>query len=491
MSEDFAEYADEIIRSLIQKPDSLIDLLRVLKPEDKSRYSRDDRGLSVLFAECFRSVLRYNVTAKEWFRFDGKIWRQDTGGMTAAKLAKDFAEALITYGFQCIPDGAEQKEFLKTVGRYGDYGKRRTLVDDARSEMNVSAEAFDRDGKYYCCQNGVFNLDTYELIPHGPDLMLSKISNVVYDPSAEAPRFEQFLREIMENDSQKIDYLLKAFGYALTDDTREEQMIILYGASTRNGKSTLLETISHMHGGPSGYSLTMMPETLAQRKVRDSRQASGDIARLDGCRFLVASEPPKRMLFDAALLKTLLGRDTITARNLHEREFEFVPKFKLFMNSNYLPVIQDDTLFTSGRIKVVEFNRHFSPDEQDSTLKQQLMSPDNISGIFNWCVAGLQLYRTDGFIPPKSVVMAVEAYRASNDKIQNFLNDCMELTGRNTAAGAAYERYRAWCLENGYGVDSKRSFFEEIKAKNLFMNMGTVNGITVKNVLVGYEFQAD
>ena len=51
------------------------------------------------------------------------------------------------------------------------------------------------------------------------------------------------------------------------------------------------------------------------------------------------------MLFDVALLKTLLGRDSITARHLYEREFEFVPQFKLFINTNYLPVIQDDRAF--------------------------------------------------------------------------------------------------------------------------------------------------
>lgn len=47
----------------------------------------------------------------------------------------------------------------------------------------------------------------------------------------------------------------------------------------------------------------------------------------------------------------------ITARRLYqsefEFEFEFIPHFKLFINTNYLPQIQDETLFTSGRIVVV------------------------------------------------------------------------------------------------------------------------------------------
>lgn len=468
----------------------LIPILKQLHPERTDTYSRGDRGMSKLFSDCIKGHFCFNVTAREWYRFDGRIWTPDTGGMYVASQAKDFAESLILYAFQ-MPDGAEKKDFIKFVGRYSDYGRRKVLVDDARSEAFISNEDLDKDGRLYNLQNGVLNLETLELLPHKPEYLLSKISNVFYNPDAQSPLFDNFLSEVMQRDSEKIYYLLKNFGLSLTDDTTQEQMIILYGPSTRNGKSTLLETLSYMHGGSGGYALNMPPETLAQRKNKDSRSASGDIARLDGCRFLVTSEPPKRMLFDAALLKTLLGRDTITARQLYEREFQFVPKFKLFMNTNFLPLIQDDSLFTSGRIKVVEFNRHFSPQEQDRTLKNKLRSQENISGIFNMCLAGLKMYREDGLEPPKTVVQAVESYRSANDKLANFLSECLEQTGRNSGAGTVYQVYRQWCIDNGYGVDSKGSFFGELKNKGLFMQQGTVSGKTVRNVIAGYELLPD
>ena len=104
----------------------------------------------------------------------------------------------------------------------------------------------------------------------------------------------------------------------MTGNTEQETCFILYGSTTRNGKSTFCETLLHLLGD---YSVTMKLESLAVRQNLDSRTASGDIARLAGCRFCNASEPPKRMLFDTALLKSLLGRDSITARHLHQREF--------------------------------------------------------------------------------------------------------------------------------------------------------------------------
>ena len=247
-----------------------------------------------------------------------------------------------------------------------------------------------------------------------------------------------------------------------------------------------------MLGNTAGYGMSMKPETLAQKQNKDSRQASGDIARLDGCRFLNASEPPKRMIFDVGLLKNFLGRDTITARHLHEREFEFVPRFKLFINTNFLPLITDDTLFSSGRINVITFDRHFEPCEQDKDLKNRLIKAKNLSGILNWCIAGLKLYYKDGAEPPQAVTAATAEYRQNSDKIGNFISECLEQrTGTNTKALDVYIKYKEWCSNNGFGVENKGNFFDELRGKNIFSPSGTINGATVRNVIKDYVLIKD
>ena len=193
------------------------------------------------------------------------------------------------------------------------------------------------------------------------------------------------------------------------------------------------------------------------------------------------------MIFDVGLLKNLLGRDSITARHLHEREFEFIPHFKLYINTNFLPLITDDTLFSSGRINVITFDRHFEPHEQDKDLKNRLTQSENISGIFNWCVEGLKMYYKEGAIPPQAVQQATAEYRKNSDKIGNFISECLTMTGRNTKALDVYIKYKEWCLNNGFGVENKTNFFDELKGKNLFADRGTVNGLTVRNIVVGYD----
>ncbi len=208
------------------------------------------------------------------------------------------------------------------------------------------------------------------------------------------------------------------------------------------------------------------------------------------CRLLQVAEPPKRMRIDAALLKSLTGRDTITARHLYQSEFEFTPCFKLFINTNYLPVVLDDTVFSSGRFKVITFDRHFDEQEQDKNLKDRLITEENLSGILNWLLEGNRRYRgdTNALRPPKSVVAATDEYRLNSDKMQNFFNDCFEEDAKTVLpASDIYMVYQKWCKDNGYGTENKTNFFKELKGKLFYREHGTVNGKTVRNVIIGYR----
>lgn len=465
-------------------------LINYLPEQNKDDYSWDDRGMCRLFSDVFEKTLCFNSTAKEWFRWDGKRWVKDEGGMYAQKKAKIFAEALWLYALKLSDSFTQKDAFKKFVGKYGQYRNRKTLVDDARSERVITNADLDKCDNLFNCQNGIFDLNTFKLFPHDPKYLLSKISNVYYDPSAKSETWERFVDEIMEGDKEKTRFLQKVLALGITTDTSIEKMIILYGPTTRNGKSTILEVIIYMSGGSAGYALSVPPETLA-KKNRDSRSASGDLARLDGCRLAVASEPPKRMLFDSALLKTMLGRDTIVARNLFEREFMFSPKFTLVMNTNYLPYVQDETMFTSERIAVIPFNRHFTPEEQDTTLKDKLKEKECISAIFNWCLDGLKLYRQEGLNPPESVVNATREYQESSDKIQMFLDECMVKSGINSRGGEVFEAFSEWCDANGFNGGSKMGFFEDMRSRGLLLKSGTIGNQTYRNVIKGYELADD
>lgn len=467
-----------------KRQDSRIE--QVLKDLHAERYETSDKGFGRLFADVFKDKHRYNPSRKDFMRYDGKRWVDDIEGLGARASAKVLSDALVRYAVNVDTEG----KYLKAVAALCNIRNRNNMLQDSKDVYFFCNEQLDVNDYLLNVQNGTLDLSGNEpvFLSHSPDMLLSKICNAEYDPAAECREWKKFLLEIMQDDKEKILYLQKIAGLSLTGNTEQETCFILYGSTTRNGKSTFCETLIHLLGD---YALTMKPESLAVKQNLDSRQASGDIARLAGCRFCNASEPPKRMLFDTALLKSLLGRDSITARHLHQREFSFIPKFKLVINTNYLPTITDDTVFSSGRINVISFDRHFEPQEQNKDLKNRLRDKQELSGILNWCIEGLQLYRKEGLKPPAAVQTATDTYRTDSDKIGNFINECLTKTDKNSKAKDIYEVYSKWCEENGFGVENKSNFFAELKTKGLFANSGTVEGKTVKNIVKGYMVETD
>lgn len=459
----------------------LEDVLRDLHAE---QFETSDKGFGRLFATVFKNRHRYNPERRDFMLYNGSRWIDDTEGLAARSSAKDLSDALVRYAVSVDTDG----KYLKAVTPLCNIRNRNNMLQDSRDITFFTNEDLDTNDYILNVQNGTLDLSGNDpvFLEHDPDMLLSKICNAEYDPAATCKEWDKFLLEIMQGNKEKIQYLQKIAGLSLTGNMQEETCFILYGSTTRNGKSTFCETLIYLLGD---YALTMKPETLAVKQNLDSRQASGDVARLAGCRFCNASEPPKRMLFDTALLKSLLGRDSITARHLHQREFSFIPKFKLVINTNYLPTITDDTVFSSGRINVISFDRHFEPHEQDRHLKDKLRYKNELSGILNWCIDGLRLYRQQGLVPPGAVQKATETYRTDSDKIGNFINECLTKTGRNSKAKDVYDLYIKWCDDNGYGCENKGNFFSELKTKGLFSISGTVDGKSARNIVKGYTIE--
>lgn len=452
-----------------------------IQPEDTR--TLDDKGFSSIFADMFKDELRYNVTAGEWFFFDGRRWVQDNGGLFAQRLARDMSDYLLIYARR-IKDNSAHETFVKAATKYGGLRYRETLVRDARSLLAVEQSHFDVNSHLLNLANCTLDLQTMRTHEHKPEDMLTKISETEYNPNADGTRWNAFLAQVFQDNAEKISYLQRICGYCLTAGTELEAMFLLYGPSTRNGKSTFVETFARVLGD---YAATAQPETIAISKARQGGAASPDLARLAGVRFLNISEPPRKMLLDVALVKQLTGGDTITARKLYQAPFEFKPKFKLMVNTNSLPTVTDDTLFTSERVRILTFDRHFDKSEQNPRLKQELSNPDTQSAILNWALDGLRIYRLEGEQPPQCVLAATSDFKTASDKILRFFGDCMEKATTNTAGGDAYSRYIFWCNENGFTPENKGRFFAALRERGLLAKAGTIDGKTVKNVVLGYQ----
>jgi P4 family phage/plasmid primase-like protien len=387
----------------------------------QKRYAQNDIGAGNFFADVYKNVCRYVPEAKAWYVYDGRVWKHDIGNMVVSKLAKDMTDYMLDCR-QFIEDEDKRESWLKyALGRMSKKA-RETMLTDAQEVHHVSIMNFDKNPYLLNCINCTLDLQFFRRHQHRPDDFISKISNIVFDPDAKCDRWNQFINEIMQGDIEKARFIQKALGYTMTGNTSEDCFFILYGSQTRNGKGTTMETTLHMLGD---YGRTAQPETIAQKQSTHSGGPSEDLARLKGARFVNISEPEKGLRLNSALVKQMTGGDTITARYLHQNSFEFRPEYKLFINTNHLPRVTDDSIFASGRVKLIPFERHFSESEQDKGLREFFRQEENISGIFNWYIEGLKLMSNEGLEPPQSIVDAITQYREESDTVGLFIDECL------------------------------------------------------------------
>jgi putative DNA primase/helicase len=288
----------------------------------------------------------------------------------------------------------------------------------------------------------------------------------------------------MLEDKETAAFMQTAFGYALTGETRYECLFVLYGKLTRNGKGTLCESVMRVMGD---YGRSVKVETIAQKHNQLGNMPSEDFARLAGVRFANISEPDQRLELNAAQVKSMTGNDKILARFLYENSFEFYPRFKIYINTNYRPNICDMTLFTSNRVYIIPFERHFEGSEQDLTLKDEFQKPLNQTGILNWLVEGYRLLKERGLKPFAASVSATQEYRHDSDKISQFIEDVLtpDPNGEERTQ-SVYNHYKVWCKQNGLRHEGINNFKQAFSSIAVVERKRPRGGGNLTTLLFGY-----
>lgn len=485
--------ARRMILELGKEDLTLYTTLRLLKPFHSARYSATDAGNGYLFADLYGDQLRYVMDKGAWYYYEKGQWKRDHANARAMELARRLA-LLMNILSLTLTTPHEAKAAAERVGRMHSLTGRERILRDAATVHPLLMADFDADPWLLNCQNGVLDLRDGSFREHRSADLITRICGAAYDPDASCERWEQFIAQIMETPenpaacAERAAYLQRALGYALCGDTREECLFLLYGASTRNGKGTLMETIMRMLGD---YARAAQPETIGLKHYAVSgSNATEDIARLHGARLVSIAEPDKKLVLSAALIKQLTGGDTVTARFLHENSFEYRPQFKLFINTNHLPGVNDLTLFSSNRLRLIRFERHFSPEEQDKTLKAFFAQPQNLSAVLNWCLAGMRGYLTTGLAEPETVRKATETYRRESDVFGQFAAECLRPEeGARTKTSNVYACYSQWCAMNGFHPESGQLFKKQLESRGFEVGRMRPPGGNPTTMLRDYTLQ--
>jgi putative DNA primase/helicase len=142
------------------------------------------------------------------------------------------------------------------------------------------------------------------------------------------------------------------------------------------------------------------------------------------------------------------------------------PEFKIFFNTNHLPRTNDDTIFASGRVRIIPFERHFTAKEQDPGLKNLFRKSANKSAILNWLIDGYRLMLETGLDVTERMQSALDEYRSECDSVGNFLSErIVPADGQKLQTSALYAAYTAQTKMSGNRPLSVQQFVGEVKKR--------------------------
>ena len=412
--------------------------------ETSSGFEWSEMGMANLFGLLYSHEARYCPEHKSWYTYHEGAWRKDEGAILVSEKIK---------------------------------------------------VQFDSDPYLINCLNGTYDLRDFSFREHSWNdfLTMQTAFSHTISKTVKCKRWEKFIKEVTQNDEDKADFLQRALGYSMLGMSNEECMFILHGKTTRNGKSTLLNTIETMLGDYA----KVAPVGMICRgdRQKDAEAASPTLAGLKGKRFVTMSESNEYGKLDEEKIKQLTGGEEISARALYQSAITFKPQFTLWLSCNDLPMVTDKSLFASERIKVVEFNRHFSPEEQDTHLKDELCEQSSMSGIFMWLVRGYIHYKERGLAMSGSLKSVVTKYERDNDLVLQFLDNRCERVPEESSptvikAKDLYNAFKIWAKSEGAYILSARKFNSEMERhpewfdrKSTSSGYATYCGLKLKEVL--------
>lgn len=319
--------------------------------------------------------------------------------------------------------------------------------------IRCSPDDFNLNPEMVNLANGVFNLETSELLPHDAKYRFTYQVQAKYLGNSElvCPSFDQFCKTSLEGDEDKRTLLLEFIGYICAGTNNGKCALFLKG-QPNSGKSVISSFIAKLFDAELVSNIPL--HQLGDRFFR---------AELFGKKLNVAGEIAGRNLNDISIFKSITGNDRIAGEFKGQNPFYFTPHCKLLFSGNTLPVTTetDTTAAFVNRIRVLLFNTSVPSAEQDKRLLDKLWEERN--AIVTLALRAVQdlAKRNFEFSLPKDSKEFLASFAMRGNIIQGFLDECCILgPGERVFNVDLYKALENYCARNGLERPPKQRFYE-------------------------------
>lgn len=401
----------------------------------------------------------------EWYEFSGNRW------IKSYRLWNEMSENFIKK-YSKLED--ESGIVNKLISSLKTVGYKSSVIKECAHIFNNSDPNFinklDTNIKLVGFENGVLDLNKPVTFRQGQPsdciTLTTGIEYIPYNPSnSKIKEVELFFEQVFVDKSVRY-YALQVIASCLLGGS-DEHFHIWSGVGS-NAKSTLIQLIEKTLGEYA----CKLPISLLTNKRSNSGNASPEVIRTKGKRFVSMQEPENGDDLKVGLLKELTGRDKIVARELYKNSVEFLPQFKIFLCCNDLPIISASDNGTWRRLRVVEFKSKFCDNPDKENPHEFAKDPLLYEKIETWPEAFMSILvkifnETTIIKEPEEVLKFTNQYKHDNDLIQMFCDsELLENDKILTPFNDIWDQYIIWCRESSIKNLSKLEFKKQLKKKH-------------------------
>lgn len=438
----------------------------VSKPVDY--FTHTDEGNVDRFISAYGGQFRYDETRDKWYSWKGHWWAEVGYSViheAGSKLIRSLYEK---------SRSASHEALTKWLLTCMSGGHLREMINRAKNTPPICVRkngTWNTNPWLLAVANGVVNLRTGELCSGVKSDYINCHSPVVFDPSAVTEIFPASLREIFCQRDDLIDYVLTAFGYALTGLTNERTMFILHGSGS-NGKSKLLELLAYILGdGEAGYAKSVPANSLKPDNRGNPDAPRNDLAVIADARLVLVNESDLKQGVAESMVKWLTGGDMISARFNHGKPFQYRPHYKIFLSCNHRPVVRGTDAAIWNRLPLIPFDAKFEGSNEDIYLIDKWKA--EASGILNLLIQYCLKWQQSRLQRPECITIASKEYRTESNPIAPFLDAYCSYDSERVKdpdlkdgiePGELWEHYVQYCHKVREKPDDIRKFKANMEA---------------------------